>query len=293
MIEGVYINLDRSTGRRSSMESQLAEIEPGYPVRRFAAIDGRELADCPVGLRPAQHGCWLSHLQAWQQFAAAGEHLHVMEDDALLSSALPALPDVIEAVEAGSGGAWDLLCLDATLIEVPDMYRMFEWTQASRSKGVVHVHRIPQDFTVYGMHSYVVNSSRKQHVLDYFKRHFAAGKPIDNVLAHGIQRGHLQAYLTSPFVTSGSDQSLVRTVGESGDDQFVAWLMFRRLCFWQLADADLSMIEDTLPALMRGADRHASALGSLLAYRIARWPQQRFHPGVEPPNSPIRTDESG
>jgi GR25 family glycosyltransferase involved in LPS biosynthesis len=282
MIEGVFINLDRSVERRSAMQSQLAETQLWYPVHRLAAIDGLKRADCPAGLRPAQYGCWLSHLQALREFAGGGEHLHVMEDDALLSSALFALPDVIEALEAGSGGNWDVLYLDATLVEISDMYRMFEWTRASREKGVVHVHRIPQEFTVYGMHSYIVNARRKQHVLDYLTRYAASRNPIDNVMAHGIQRGHLQAYLTSPFVTSGSDLSLARTVGDSGDDQFVAWLMFRRLCFWTLADEDLSLIERKLPALTGSVGREETAFGSLLAYRMARWPQRRFLPGVEP-----------
>lgn len=282
MIEGVYINLDRSTERRSSMESQLSEIDSGYPVHRLPAVDGGKRSDCPAGLRPAQYGCWLSHLQALQQFAAAGEHLHVMEDDALLSSALPALPGVIEALEAGSGGNWDLLYLDATLVELPDMYQMFEWVQASREKATVQVHRVPPEFTVYGTHSYVVNSRRKRLVHDFLERHLATQKPIDNVMAYGIQGGHLQAYLTTPFLTSGSDQSLVRTVGDRGDDRFVAWLLFRRLCFWDLADEELSLLEAKLPALMRATGRHAAVLGSLLAYRTARWPNRHFPPGIEP-----------
>lgn len=282
MIEGVYINLDRSTERRASMEDQLSQIDPGYPVHRLAAVDGSKRSDCPAGLRPAQYGCWLSHLQALRQSASADLHLHVMEDDALLSSALPALPGAIEALEAGSGGNWDVLYLDATLVEIPDMHQMFEWAEASRSKSTVQVRRIPPEFTVYGMHSYVVNSRRKRLVHDFLERHLATQKPIDNVMAYGIQRGHLQAYLTSPFITSAADQSLVRTVGESGDDRFVAWLVFRRLCAWDLAEEELSFLESKLPALMRGAGRNAAVLGSLLAYRTARWPNQNFPPGIEP-----------
>ena len=252
MIEGVFINLERSVERRAAMESQLSEIRLWYPVHRLPAVDGHARGDCPDGLRPAQYGCWLSHLQALERFAASGEHLHVMEDDALLSSALLALPGVIEALEAGSKGDWDLLYLDATLVEVLDMYQMFEWTQVSREKMAVHVHRIPPEFTVYGTHSYIVNGRRKQQLLGFLRRHLASLKPIDNVMAYGIQRGHLQAYLTSPFITSGTDFHLARTVGESGRSEFIAWLLFRRLCFWDLADEELSRLTERLPDLARG-----------------------------------------
>src|SRR4051812_30803033 len=104
--------MDRSVERRQALELQLDQLELPYPVHRFTAIDGLQRTDCPSSMSAGQYGCWLSHLAALRQFGADGQHVHVMEDDALLSTALPILHDILNAVDAGSGGEWDLLFLD-------------------------------------------------------------------------------------------------------------------------------------------------------------------------------------
>jgi hypothetical protein len=194
-----------------------------------------------------------------------------MEDDALISSALPILPQVVESLDSGSGGEWDLLYLDATLIEAADMCHVFGWAKTARDDGTVRVRALPKEFTVYGTHSYVVNAGRKAFVLDFLKRHLASGSPLDNVTAHGIQSGELRAFISTPFMTCGSDLGLSRTTGESGDDRFLAWQIYRRLCFYDLDESQLA--EDRL-------------LGELCAYRMARWPLERFPPGVAPAAKP-------
>jgi hypothetical protein len=110
-----------------------------------------------------------------------------MEDDALLSEHLAALPEMLEALEAGSDGNWDLLFLDATLVEVPDMVLMFEWTQLAREQGRIHLHAVPLHFTLYGTHSYVVNSGASA-VLSFLDAHLRSGSRSDHVLACGIAR---------------------------------------------------------------------------------------------------------
>jgi GR25 family glycosyltransferase involved in LPS biosynthesis len=261
------------------MEEQCDALEPGYPIRRLDAVDGATLRDCPPGLSPAQYGCWLSHLRALEQHDG-GDHLHIMEDDALLSSALAGLPGAIPVMEASHGEDWDVLYLDATLVEVADMYVMFEWTQEARSRSTIHVRRIPQHFTVYGTHSYVVNARRREHVTSHLRRYMASQKPIDNVFAHGIQSGELKAFVTTPFVTSGTDFGSSSTIVENRDDRSVAWLAFRRLCFWGLDEPGLSSIESRLKPLVDTTERLAAVFGSLVAYRTAHWSQQHFPPAV-------------
>jgi hypothetical protein len=129
VIDGLYINLERSPERRAAMEQQLREARLPYPVRRFPALDGATLRDCPPGLRAPQWGCFQSHLAALEASLSSEAPLHVMEDDALLGPELAGLPGILETLEAGSGGDWDLLFLDATLIELPDMQLMYEWTE--------------------------------------------------------------------------------------------------------------------------------------------------------------------
>lgn len=280
-IEGVYINLDRSPERRADMQRQIEETGVPYAVARLAAVDGAARTDRPAGLNAGQHGCWLSHLLAIEGSLGRSAHLHVMEDDALLGAALPILPDVVGSLDSGSRGEWDVLYLDATLIEPMDMCHVFGWAKTARRDGTVRVRALPREFTVYGTHSYVVNAARKAAVLDFLKRHLKSGRPIDNVLAYGIQSGALRAFLTTPYMTSAVDRSLDRTVGESGDDRFLAWQVFRRLCFYDLDAPELDALFAKSQKLMESVSEEDRLLGELCAYRMARWPLERFPPGIE------------
>jgi GR25 family glycosyltransferase involved in LPS biosynthesis len=278
-VEGVFINLDRAVERRAAMEKQLADIRLPYPVARFAGVDGRRQAGCPEGLLAGQYGCWLSHLGTLERSLPSERHLHVMEDDALLSPKLAVLPEMAQALDLGS--SWDVLYLDATLVELTDMYRMFDWVQQARPGGRAHLHRIPAEFTVYGTHSYVVNGSRKKYLHDFMRSYLHAGVPIDNVFASGIQKGELEAYLTAPFLTSGHDASLVSTVGYERESGFLAWLLFRRLCFFDLSDEAAAALEAKAADLTRELARPEANFGALCAHRIAKWPNTRFPPRVE------------
>src|SRR3954462_8973303 len=167
-VAGVFINLDRATERRAGIEAQLSRLRLPYWFERFAGVDGKLQTRLPGKLTPGQYGCWLSHLAVLERSLNDDRNLHVIEDDAIISAKLEVIPDALRAL-TDAGEAWDILYLDATLVEILDMTRMFEWVQASRQEGAVHVHKIPPDFTLYGMLSYIVNSSRKKHVHDFLQ----------------------------------------------------------------------------------------------------------------------------
>jgi hypothetical protein len=281
IVEGVFINLDRATARRSAMESQLSDIGLPYAVERFAAIEGSGQPGCPGNLRPGQYGCWLSHLAALERSLPSRRHLHVMEDDALLSRNLALLPEALATLASDPGASWDVLYLDATLVEIADMYQMFEWVQRARRNGNVHLHPIPAEFTVYGALSYVVNSSRKKNVLEFLRPYLHAGAPIDDVFAAGIRQGRLKAYLTAPFLTSGSEASMASDVGyEDGGDGLLAWFLFRRLCFFDLGEDAAARLTARIAELTRGLTRPEAIFGALCAYRVAKWPNSHFAPRV-------------
>ena len=275
-VEGVYINLDRDTARRAAIEAQLARLRLPYEVRRLAGVDGAKAEGRPEGLRPGQFGCWLSHLAALERSLGSDRHLHVIEDDALLSAKLGALPELLAALASAD---WDLLYLDATLVEIADMYRMFDWVREAREKGVVQVCKLPPQFTVYGTHSYVVNGERKARLREYLVGRLDSGYPIDNVLAQGVQQGALKAFASAPFLITGSDAGLESSVGYEGDHGFLAWLLFRRLCFHDLDERALGELSARAAELVRGLPPAEALFGALCAYRTAAWPpDSRFHP---------------
>lgn len=280
-VEAVFINLDRAAERRAAMEKQLSEIPLPYPIERFAGIDGSLQSGCPGGLLPGQYGCWLSHLATLERSLRSDRHLHVMEDDALLSRKLAVVPEALEMLASDLGVSWDILYLDATLVEIADMVQMFDWVQQSRPKGMVQVHRIPAEFTVYGTHSYIVNSSRKKYVHDFLRSYLDAGVPIDDVFASGIRKGQLQAYLTAPFLTSGGDGGLVSTVGYESGEGFLAWLLFRRLCFFDLNEEAATGLAARVADLTRDMAGAEAIFGALCGYRVAKWPNSHFAPRLE------------
>jgi len=278
MISGVYINLDRALERRSAIEQQLAALELPYPVRRLAAIDGLQQKDLPAKLTPSQYGCWLSHLCAIESSIENDDHLYVVEDDVVLSDALVDLPSMVEAVESASGGDWDLLYLDATVVEVEDMCSMFEWTERARRDQQLGFVRVPANFTLYGLLSYVVNSRRKQSLARFLREHIGRGKPIDSITAHGIHQGALKAYVTVPLLTCGSELARSSQIEAGDDGRNLAWLLFRRLCFVHRDAESLRNLSAAVRQLTSGFEEPQKLLGLLVSNRVVSFPNARFAP---------------
>jgi hypothetical protein len=278
MISGVYINLDRAVERRAAMEQQLAALDLPYPVRRLPAIDGSERKERPATLSSSQYGCWLSHLRAIESSVEDDDHLYVLEDDALLSEALADLPSIVEAVDSSSKGEWDLLYLDATVVEVEDMCSMFEWTENARRDQQLGFVRVPSKFTLYGLLSYVVNSRRKRSVSRFLREHLERGKPIDSITAHGIHQGALKAYVTVPLLTCGSELARSSQIEAGDDGRNLAWLLFRRLCFIQRDPESLRRLSAAVGRLTGGFAEPEKLLGLLVSNRVVSFPNARFEP---------------
>jgi GR25 family glycosyltransferase involved in LPS biosynthesis len=91
IMHGCYINLAESTARREAMEAQLQRLGLDSWVRRFDAIDAKALDPSRTSvLSRGELACFLSHTEAIAGANPDG-FLLVMEDDALLSDALPAV----------------------------------------------------------------------------------------------------------------------------------------------------------------------------------------------------------
>ncbi|KAA0971797.1 glycosyltransferase family 25 protein [Aureimonas fodinaquatilis] len=107
MIRSVFINLDSAVERRAYMEEQGRKI--GLPLERLPAVKADTIAPSLMQglgqswerpLTPSELACFLSHRAAWWQVLAENRPMLVLEDDAVLSSELPA---AIAAAENLSG----------------------------------------------------------------------------------------------------------------------------------------------------------------------------------------------
>ena len=108
-MNGCFINLQRSGDRRAAMEAQLRAL--GIEgVARFEAIDAATLPAAPAdaAIGAGERACFLSHARALDS-APRDDFFLVLEDDALLSRALPPLlrPEALAQL-----AEWDLVFLE-------------------------------------------------------------------------------------------------------------------------------------------------------------------------------------
>src|SRR5262249_13159641 len=85
MFRGLYINLQRSIDRKTHIESELARFNLLSHYERLNAIDG----SFSFPRTPGWVGCFRSHINALEIAAASRDSfVHILEDDAILSSRL-------------------------------------------------------------------------------------------------------------------------------------------------------------------------------------------------------------
>ena len=107
---GLYINLDRSTARRDAMEKQLDRLGLSPFYARFPAIDGASLNSPRSTIKPGENGCFQSHYRALLSARSRGKCVHMVEDDALLSSSMR--PVIEEAISQNVFEQFDVLFTD-------------------------------------------------------------------------------------------------------------------------------------------------------------------------------------
>jgi len=113
-MEILYLNLDRRPDRDARFQAANSGI---VPLRRFSAVDGRQLSvesliDAGVLVEPLASytpgalGAALSHKVLWDQCAAGEGVLTVAEDDAVLSRSFGTkAPEVLASLPS----AWDII----------------------------------------------------------------------------------------------------------------------------------------------------------------------------------------
>jgi GR25 family glycosyltransferase involved in LPS biosynthesis len=98
---GHCINLDRSPDRRAAMKAQLARLNPAGRYHRFLAVDGNPLGIPSPDLAPMQTGCFTSHYLLLQMHLDQADHLHIVEEDAVLADKETGSPNRLHARIAG------------------------------------------------------------------------------------------------------------------------------------------------------------------------------------------------
>jgi GR25 family glycosyltransferase involved in LPS biosynthesis len=208
---GRYISLDRSTLRRGRLEQQLRELGIAHAYSRFPAIDGARMREAPGSVSPREYGCFASHAQLLREACSVPTHLHVLEDDALLSPEFA--PAVAEVIGQGVLDEFDLLFTDLFVswdpLQIASLERVrLRNTRMDPRSGQESLTGV----TVFDLHhkslactsSYLVARRSIERVAGLLEGALATGpaRPVDLVMRQLVDTGVLKAACVVPFVTS-------------------------------------------------------------------------------------------
>jgi GR25 family glycosyltransferase involved in LPS biosynthesis len=233
---GAFINLDRSPERRRDIETQLHTFGIADRYARFPAIDGDALSNYPGPLRRGEVGCFLSHVRALERMRMAGTHVHIVEDDVLLSRQLAPMIDF--TIAQGVFQYFDIIFTDVyvgfeNISNIRLHKRMYDDFLSKSQSDFFRAFRVLSlDGQVfYNLSSYVVAAHAIDRVLAFYKKEIEAGPvtPVDILICRLALERKLRVGYLFPFVTSlrleraldttilgrGTDPSAMATLGSN------------------------------------------------------------------------------
>jgi hypothetical protein len=277
-VSGFYINLDRSTDRNATMQQQLASLALLSRYSRFSAIDGATQSDLTSTRSAGEVGCFMSHLRLLQQNIDGTNHLHVMEDDAILSNHAA---EVIDRMISPGGvlEQYDIIMTDGyptSDIGVLSFYKNIVSTlvaaQSAQGNGSAVVRVMDISDRVFDCtSSYLVNRVSIPKICFLLEK-TAVLAPIDLVLKSLAKQGLLRIGVTLPFITSVpiNDRSTIHP--EDGADRVrLAGALVRRALFLD-CDAGASLDEarvSSAPHSIGRDDLILTAAGLMLSLKSA------------------------
>lgn len=272
---GVYINLDRSTARRAAMEAELGRHGLADCYRRFDAADGNVLG-IPTTLTEREIGCLTSHYLVCKEHRDSPAHLHILEDDAVLS---PLMAEAIRTViSPGLLERYDILFLDGVIdpLQAGLPFRHYkelydQCVDRDDGANVIKVNFRPI-VHVATTTSYLVNCRSIRKLLAVYESVLAkpVKDPIDIMIRNKGQAGALRVACLFPFLTSVRLDDATTIAGRESDALSVLAVNLSRRSFF--VDRDIGALLDyadkALPAVT--ADPHYRLLNRLSAFYLSR-----------------------
>jgi GR25 family glycosyltransferase involved in LPS biosynthesis len=183
---GYYINLDGRPDRRAHMEREFARFGLADAYRRLKATEAT----------PGAIGCYRSHVRALELARNYASPVHILEDDSILSSALPGFLKSRELTELLA--TYDIVFLDMWV----DPYRpVVELYQSAIDRGDHALSLAHAPARVACTSSYIVAPRSVRKVLRLLRQYQDARKAIDVVWDEAAKAGTLAAAVTVPFLT--------------------------------------------------------------------------------------------
>jgi GR25 family glycosyltransferase involved in LPS biosynthesis len=208
---GYFINLDRTAGRRASLERQLREFGIEHRYQRFPAVDGRRIiAGRSTTCAPGEVGIFRSHMDALETALGSDKAVHLMEDDIVLSDLM--VPAVDAALHRGVFDRHDIVFTEmfvdrkiSTINWYTALYDELTERGARRIETPAQVKVVDVgDTYLFGTTSYVVGPHSVNRVLAVLHREWRKGPTmaIDVLLQKAAQARQLSLACFFPFLTT-------------------------------------------------------------------------------------------
>ncbi|MGD0389974.1 MAG: hypothetical protein ABSC42_13580 [Tepidisphaeraceae bacterium] len=264
---GFFINLDRNQARSASMMRRLADVGMAARYQRIPAVDGRKLgAEYVTTLDRGNLGLWLTLERLLAANKSSDAHLHLLEDDVLLpKDAEACFAKLLAGVDRGAPD-WDLIFTDVQLnLDFATYQSIAKWREFYLQKSELRCLSL-KGMVFSGTPSIFVNrkSIDKYHRL--LDGRWTEGMPIDIYLRTMIGRGSLNAYLTLPFATCLSENTIESDIRGGLDLSRKVLNLYRASLF---KDADLDHLAKELRRLTATAKVTGLAACYLEAMKFA------------------------
>lgn len=278
---GYYINLDRSRERRARIEAELARQDLTHRYSRFRAADGNSLNLPNPHLKTGEMGCFTSHYLLMKKTMERAEHLHVVEDDVLLSSHVDKVLGA--TIAAGELERYDIVFTDTYVPINVDAFRaykeLYDRSVVRDAAGNIADAR----FSVIDLagrlfattSSYLVNGKSIRKLYNVYTKEITNGPqvPIDLLIRNKAAQGIIKVGCIFPFVTSvriehGGETTIAdrSSIGRHDELTVLAGDLARQSFF---IETDLGALREAARHLPPPADDHSRLLGDILSFGLS------------------------
>lgn len=212
MYKGFYINLEKSKDRNTLIQKNLKQLKIEKKYERVEGINGKEIyQNYETKLNPGSLGCWLSHEKILEENIGSDKHIHILEDDALLS---PAVPKMFNNLNLNI--EWDIIFTDVyfSLLSPNNFFKLFEKYKLFKEKNQISL------MSLYGIPfnaatSYLVNKNSIEKLNKLLGKNYSGSIKHDTAINNLVQQKKLKAYVTVPFISTITSLNSNSTINET------------------------------------------------------------------------------
>ena len=201
MYQGVFLNLDKSTDRKSYLNKHLEQIGLQEYFTRYQAFD----ADSPLlhshpstNITDTEKACYSTHTQAMQDYCNHNKHLHIVEDDVEMHS--------------DTGKILHHLFCENNFNDFDIIFTGVSFWNTSRQILETNILNTKEDYTLFslnrdlffsGLYSYIIHKDKIEKIATLCKEHQFQFS-IDLLIRNLIISNQLKAYCILPTIAMPS-----------------------------------------------------------------------------------------